>query len=438
MRSLLLASLALLGCSSSGDSGGGDNAASDHALERSPTQRGRGYAGEACCEGTVCSGDLVCRAGTCSGSGSSARTDAGSGSGSASSARPHGGEPAAEAGPGDDADDDASADDASVDAATPGCTPIPGTTIPVGAACIARSSFPTLVSPVDPVAYGADPTGAEDSSTAFQSAVTASDVYFGHPGTYLVNASVFAPSSRNIQCGPGVTLRTTNHDGSITAIITFYETTGGSVTGCDLRGSNTAVPAPLDDDEGNFLIAITDASGVLIEGNTFEQTWADAAVSLNTGTTGPGGSDSTVKFNTFTNNPLYGAVVTSGSNDVFSNNLLIDTSMGVEANAGEAMGPVTITHNQLTYVHGQCHRAGNDDCDFGIALSGGSTVDGFSGSTYSSYGGDVISDNYCSGTDGVESAVIDDQWNSYVSPHPTYTGDVLGPSCTCASGNSSC
>jgi hypothetical protein len=417
----------LVGCSVNVGVGGAPDAAPDHAIVHPGTDGGAGcgYTGESCRQGTVCNGELLCEDDVCVSSGS------GSGSGSG---------PRSGADAGSSAADSGQLTDASVnpDAAPPACTTIPGTSTAVGAACITKSSFPALQSPVDPLTYGADSAGSDDSSAAFQSAINASDVYFGHPGTYLINTSVFPPSNRNIQCAPGVTLLTTNHDASDTGIIVYYATTGGSVAGCDFRGTNTDVPTPLDENQGNFLIEITDAEGVMIEGNTFEATWADAAISLNTGTTGPGGSSSTIQFNTFSGNPLYGPVVTSGTYDVLNNNLLIDTSIGVEANDGEAVGHITIKNNQVTYVHGQCGRAGSDGCPGSVYIAGGNYVDGFSGSSYSLYGTNLVTANYCSGSDGTENAEIDDATDSYDLPPPSYTGDVLGPGCICDSGSSSC
>jgi hypothetical protein len=51
------------------------------------------------------------------------------------------------------------------------CEKIPGTDTPVGAACLQRSEYPVLKDPVNPLSYGADPTGATNSGPAFQEAV---------------------------------------------------------------------------------------------------------------------------------------------------------------------------------------------------------------------------------------------------------------------------
>src|SRR5262249_16298107 len=52
-----------------------------------------------------------------------------------------------------------------------GCTTIPGTSTPVGAGCLPTASYPVLANPQDPVNYGADPTGASDSTAAIKSAM---------------------------------------------------------------------------------------------------------------------------------------------------------------------------------------------------------------------------------------------------------------------------
>jgi hypothetical protein len=45
----------------------------------------------------------------------------------------------------------------------------------------ARSSFPALNNAQNPISYGADPTGANDSTAAFQNAVDAGDLYITCP-----------------------------------------------------------------------------------------------------------------------------------------------------------------------------------------------------------------------------------------------------------------
>jgi hypothetical protein len=87
-------------------------------------------------------------------------------------------------------------------------------------------------------------------------------------------------------------------------MLSFYTATGGGVQGCNMIGSNTG-PPPLDlgGGFGNFLVQILDSSRVVIEGNTFGDTWADSALKLATGTTGPGATHSTIRFNTLTANP---------------------------------------------------------------------------------------------------------------------------------------
>jgi len=286
------------------------------------------------------------------------------------------------------------------------------------------------------MSYGADPTGGSDSTKAFQQAVDSSDVYVGTAGTYLINGSVHPPSNRNIRCAPGVTLKTTNHNGGLTGIFYFGQATGGSVAGCDFQGANTSVPAPLDGNGGNYLIVLTDSSNVMIEGNTFEYTYADCDVIINAGGANTGGSNNTVQYNTFNHNPLYGACITAGTHHTLQNNLSFDSNIGVEANTahcGPASNPPvgyeTIRNNQITYVHGNCARLGIAGCTSGVWITGGESP---SGCDFSS---NVVSGNSCSGTDGVQSANIQNAAPSGGTA-ASYSGNMRGPHCYCVARNS--
>src|SRR5262249_2387224 len=116
------------------------------------------------------------------------------------------------------------------------CTtiPAPGTGAPVGAGCINSSSFPALANPVNPVSFGADNTGVNDSTSAFQSAVNQSDVLVP-AGTYLLNGNVeIFGEIRNIRCASGVTLKTTTV--SNTQPMIWFAANRGSLAGCTLDG----------------------------------------------------------------------------------------------------------------------------------------------------------------------------------------------------------
>src|SRR5262249_1843412 len=124
---------------------------------------------------------------------------------------------------------------------------------------------------------------------------TGSGVKFSMPGTYVVNLTgrfnggtygLALPSNMTLECSAGVTLymsATTQPTDS--AILRIQNVSNVTVCGCDFRGSNSGTP-PLTTNphhEGMYLLAIYNGSNnILIEGNTFESNWGDAAVSLPT------------------------------------------------------------------------------------------------------------------------------------------------------------
>lgn len=118
-----------------------------------------------------------------------------------------------------------------------------------------------------------------------------------------------------------------------------------------------------------------DSSNILIEGNTFENTFANSAIQFATGSTGPGVTNSTMQYNTFSGNPYYGPAVTSGTNDTIQNNLSIDSPIGVE-NDGcttQPIGNITIQNNIVLVINGDCAVASppNSGCDSGVFITGG-------------------------------------------------------------------
>jgi hypothetical protein len=336
---------------------------------------------------------------------------------------------------------------------SPLCGEIPGTSTLAGAGCLARSSYPALNSPVNPHSYGADPTGATNSAPAFQQAVNSGhDVQVtcpsAEPCTYMISDAatqlpVFITKNVNIQCDANVTLYDPDRDSHYTGMLFFNGVTGGGVQGCNIKGANSGSgPLPLDSNQANYLIAAQESSNLLFEGNIFGNTWANSALYFGTANTGPGVTNSTVRYNTFTANPLYGLAITSGGYDTIRNNQMIDSETGVEANnesnnALAMSGHISISQNIAVYKNGGCEVLGNSSCNYGIGFTAGGGVDGFSGSTYPYYATNIVSGNYCTGS-GVQHAVIRDTMHAYVSPPPTYSNNILGPGCTCASGAGSC
>jgi hypothetical protein len=333
------------------------------------------------------------------------------------------------------------------------CSQIPGTSIFAGAGCLARSSYPALHSPVNPLSYGADPTGAKNSASAFQRAVSSGhDVHVicpsAAPCTYMISDAstrfpVFISTNVNIQCDANVTLYNPDHDTKYTGMLWFSGVSGGGVQGCNMKGANSGPsPLTLDTNEANHLILVQESSNLLFEGNIFGNTWANSALYFGTANTGPGVTNSTVQYNTFTANPLYGAAIVSGGSDRIKNNLMIDSETGVEANnesnnALAMSGHISISQNIAVYTNGGCEAAGNSGCNYGIGFTAGGSVSNFNRGTFPYYATNTVTGNFCTGS-GVQHALIRDTWNRYVSPPPTYSNNILGPGCTCDSGAGSC
>ena len=321
--------------------------------------------------------------------------------------------------------------------ATPsGCQTIPGTSTRVGAACFPRTSCPALNNPQDPVSYGADKTGNDDSTSAFQSAVNAGDLYVSEAGTYLINLTtgghgVVPPAGRNVVCAAGVTLKTTLHTGGHDTAIIAVQNSNTTVCGCDFQGDNTGSGAKtLDNEQNQFLIFASGGSNITIEGNSFENTWANSAIQFNTDYTGVGASSSVAKYNTFSGNPYYGPEVDNGNGITIENNLSTDSPIGVEDDACSSLGPATsivVQDNMLQVKNGDCALAGNSGCDSAVFITGG---DYPSGCNYSS---NTVTGNYCVGS-SVQRAQVDN-----VSPGggaaASYGGNILGTDCICEGGS---
>lgn len=158
------------------------------------------------------------------------------------------------------------------------CTDIPGTNIPVGAACFGAGSCPTLTNPHDPINYGADNTGVNDRAAAINSAFSAGgDVQFGTAGTYLVSLSsghgIIPPANRILECAPGVAvtlIERADNCGTDCGILSLQNGCN-TVVGCDFQGGNSASGARyIGTNQGQFLIIISSNNNT-VEGNTFEK-----------------------------------------------------------------------------------------------------------------------------------------------------------------------
>jgi Bacterial Ig domain len=326
-----------------------------------------------------------------------------------------------------------------IPSATPtpsGCANIPGTTTPVGAACFPSSSYPALNNPQNPVAYGADKTGSNDSTAAINAALAAGDAYFSTAGTYLISLSsghgIVPPAGRTIECAPGVTLieHAEDSDGGGDVGILSLENGGNTVVGCNFQGGNSASgPVAIGANQGQFLIIISSDNDT-VEGNTFQNTWGNTAVQVNSDYTGISPANFMIQYNTFSHNAYYGPEVDVASSGTIQNNLQIDGGMGPEddgCSTSNSVNNVVIRNNEVKVSVGDCYTAGQSECNDTAFITGGEYPPGCNYSTV------TVENNYCQGKSGTQAATIDNGGSGITAG--SYSNDLLGAGCSCRSGS---
>jgi hypothetical protein len=315
-----------------------------------------------------------------------------------------------------------------------GCNTMPGTNTPVGAPCFPSSSYPTLNNPQDPVSYGADKTGGNDSTTAIRSALAAGDAYFRTPGTYLVSLSsghgIVPPAGRTIECAPGVTLIERTENSGADAAILALQNGGNTVVGCDFQGGNSAPGAVgIGSNQGQFLILIS-SNNDTVEGNTFENAWGNTAVQVNTDYTGIIPANFLIQYNTFSHNPYYGPEVDVSNSGTIQNNLQIDGGIGAEdpyCSGSFAVNNLVIRNNEISASVGDCAVLGQYGCVGQAFITGGVYPAGCN------YSGVTVTGNYCQGN-STHGALIFNGASGVTPAH--YSNDIVGPGCSCYSGSS--
>jgi hypothetical protein len=314
------------------------------------------------------------------------------------------------------------------------CTTIPGTSTPVGASCFPSSSYPALNNPQNPVSYGADSSGYNDSTAAINAALANGDAYFSTPGTYLVSLSsghgIKPPAGRTIECAPGVTLIQNAQYASNDVGILSLEYGGNTVVGCNFQGASSASGAFPISSQGLFLIIVA-SSNDTIEGNTFQNGLGNSAIQVNKDYSNIVPANFMIQYNTFSHNAYYGPTVATATSGTMQNNLQIDGALGVEDNfcgSSYPVGNVLIRNNELTTSVGDCYVAGQNGCDGDAFISGGNYPPGCNYSTV------TVNYNYCQGNATQAAAISNNFAGSGVSP-ASYGGDILGPSCYCWEGS---
>lgn len=222
------------------------------------------------------------------------------------------------------------------------------------------------------------------------------------------------------------------HTGGNDTAIIAAENSNTTICGCDFQGSNTGSGAKsLDNNQNQFLIMVSGGSNITIEGNTFENTWANSAIQFDTDYTGIGASSSTAKYNTFSGNPYYGPEVDNANGITIENNLSIDSPIGVEDDACSSLGPATniiVRNNMLQVLHGDCAVTGSAGCDSAVFITGGNYPSGCNYST------NTVSGNFCTGS-SVQQAQVGNGSPGGGGTPASYSGDIMGSNCTCESGS---
>jgi hypothetical protein len=201
--------------------------------------------------------------------------------------------------------------------------------------------------------------------------------------------------------------------------------------GCDFQGGNSASgPVGISPSQGPELIEIS-SNNDTVEGNTFENTWGNTAVQVNSSYTGILPSNYLIQYNTFSHNAHYGPEVDEATSGTIQNNLVIDGALGMEDPAcpSQGVGTAIIQNNELTVSVGDCAVAGTPHCYGEALINGGVYPPGCD------YSGVSVMNNYCQGNTTQLAQIAN--WSPDGGGSPaSYSGNRLGPYCSCGSRSS--
>ena len=272
---------------------------------------------------------------------------------------------------------------------------------------------PTLVNPQNPRNYGADPTGTNDSTTAFQKALNTGDVLVP-AGHFLITGHLYFPTNRHMQCTLSKGTSGTHESFLVNTAMTAYQmidmdgTTNDSIFYCGFRGPNADIASrPAVNTDAPFFIRISGASWVStannkLVGNDFNGiqgtvgaviVYAPPADSVPTNTT--------ISWNTFEHCGMYAVQIAAANGASVTHNMLNDCTGFVEGNVTTPATPdtgVVISNNHLTFTYG----IGSTEPNCGTLL-GFCGFDGLTGGASASgnafnYSGNTVSNNIVDGT----------------------------------------
>jgi hypothetical protein len=312
----------------------------------------------------------------------------------------------------------------------PSSTPTPAATSTPAVASGCPLPVPALSNAQDPVAYGADSSGAKDSSRAFSSALSAGDLDVPG-GTFLINSTVSVPRGRRIKCEPGGILKTTST--SAYTMFMFNNNNGGGVWNCEFEGSNYNVSPPHYVAVGQQFIfhQSTDTSGtagnLTIANNDFNgiNGYTAAVVIYASSANQPPPAGDVIACNTAENCGYNFLQITSGINTIVSYNTMSDCSGWVEAdNTGQINTGNVATHNSATFNAGvgYANHGGGNTGSWNHITCGASC----SGSACN-YSGNTCSYNQCGS--GVSAWLLQSAVGGS-SNDASYTGNTVSGACT--------
>jgi hypothetical protein len=246
-----------------------------------------------------------------------------------------------------------------VSSATPTPTPIPTPkTTPTPTPTPRPSGQPTpppLTNPQNPISYGADPTGAADSTGAFASAAAAGDLDV-QPGTYLLQTGEITLNNRNVRCetsDAGVVF----NQPTLAANLSIFELSGTStIFNCNFHGPyynlNGAGYQTYYED---FVHVNPPSNGMQIIGNTFNGSggYTGAVDIYASSSQQPPATNGVIGWNTFSHCDYYAVQLTSATNYLIENNTNQDCAGYIEAdNIGQANTGNIVIGNHLTFTYG--------------------------------------------------------------------------------------
>lgn len=304
--------------------------------------------------------------------------------------------------------------------------------LPTAAGCPA--TVPGLINAHSPVAYGADPTGVNDSGPGFRAALAVGDLDVP-AGTFRFASTVTVPNGRGIKCETDAILKRT--DLTVWTMFLFNNNSSGGMWGCHFWGPNyNAHPPTLGNYAQRFIfhqsLGTAGTAGHLIfANNDFNgiggyvgaiQIYGSSSYNGGTNNQPPPNGDQ-VLCNTAENSGHYFLQISSALNTSVRGNVTVDSNCCVESdNNLQQMNGNVIDQHTSTFTYGTGYAQGHMD-GYHNYLTGGASCSG-GGCNFS---GNTVSNSSCGGTKAswlAETAQGGSQNNAH------YVNNSVSGSCT--------